>query len=149
MTGNLPIKSERISLSGHFCASLHVGHARRSRPWLNCRNTSGSKELVQFNFSKYTIQNIVKMDQCVMVCYDAIAYQQFHSALICFPHQKLHVVQFDCFWELSAQACLQYLKKVYTQYDIIRNAAIRNNKSSKKLGWSILMRAFLMIPYWV
>ena len=32
-------KSEMIMLSGHLCASLHVGHGKRSRPVLKCRIT--------------------------------------------------------------------------------------------------------------
>jgi len=34
----------RVVLSGHFCASFLVGHARRSRPALNYRNISGSPD---------------------------------------------------------------------------------------------------------
>ena len=33
-----------ITLSGHFCASLHVGHAKRIRPLLNYSNTSRSQD---------------------------------------------------------------------------------------------------------
>ena len=39
--------SEMITLLGHLWASLHVRHARRSRPVLNYRNTvSGSPDLM-------------------------------------------------------------------------------------------------------
>ena len=34
----------KVVLSLHFCAILHVGHAKRTRPLLTCRNTSGSPD---------------------------------------------------------------------------------------------------------
>ena len=39
LAGDLPTKSEMKTLSRHFCASLYVGHARRSRPVLDYRIT--------------------------------------------------------------------------------------------------------------
>ena len=36
---------KRVALSGHTCASLHVGYARQSRPVLNYRNTFQSPDL--------------------------------------------------------------------------------------------------------
>ena len=43
-------KSEMIMLSGHLCASLHVGHARKSMSVLNYRITvSGSPDLIKSN----------------------------------------------------------------------------------------------------
>ena len=43
---DLPTESEMITLSRQFCASLHVGHARRSWPVLNYRISSGSLHLI-------------------------------------------------------------------------------------------------------
>ena len=38
------IESEMIALSGQFCVSLHIEHAKRCRRVLNYRNTSGSPD---------------------------------------------------------------------------------------------------------
>ena len=69
--------SEMITLSGYLCASLHVGHARRSRPVLNYRITvSGSQYLILILFTyallqgtAITLLNVIKN----RICYRVIA----------------------------------------------------------------------------
>ena len=54
--GNLPIESEMITLSRHFCMSQNLGHARRSRLVLNYRIIFGSLDLIRHYHILYEIK---------------------------------------------------------------------------------------------
>ena len=48
----------RVVLSGHFCASLHVGHARRIRPVFNYRITDLEAQ-IKTNKQTISLKNVV------------------------------------------------------------------------------------------
>ena len=66
-------KGLRVVLLWHFCASLHVGHARRSRPVLNYRNTSESKgqnKTMNINLLHYCGKHLPLEDKLMASCLD-------------------------------------------------------------------------------
>ena len=65
----MPTESEMITLSGHFCASLYVGHEVRSRSVLNYRITvSGSPDLSHYFIQLQPLEQIICINGSLNSC---------------------------------------------------------------------------------